>query len=178
MDDSRSVWEILADYQFYEDGSEPKHVLNGCSCDGEGFVRLVSFDGSSMTQKTYSPYSGKSNPFGNEKDEFTVPLALRNSSGRGLEGSLEAFAVRSRTKLDGTAVPVSGHYVINAASYSISGGGTESSAASTDIAGVDSDSQFGVPSISGGAVIIIAVVAAAVLTAAVVVIVVRKKKNN
>lgn len=178
VDDSRSVWEILADYQFYEDGSEPKHVLNGCSCDGEGFVRLVSFDGSSMTQKTYSPYSGKSNPFGNEKDEFTVPLALRNSSGRGLEGSLEAFAVRSRTKLDGTAVPVSGHYVINAASYSISGGGTESSAASTDIAGVDSDSQFGVPSISGGAVIIIAVVAAAVLTAAVVVIVVRKKKNN
>ncbi|MDD7671048.1 MAG: hypothetical protein PT943_07315, partial [Ruminococcus sp.] len=103
---------------------------------------------------------------------------LRNSSGRGLEGSLEAFAVRSRTKLDGTAVPVSGHYVINAASYSISGGGTESSAASTDIAGVDSDSQSGVPSISGGAVIIIAVVAAAVLTAAVVVIVVRKKKNN
>ena len=175
VNDSRSVWEILADYQFYEDGSEPTHVLNGCSCDGEGFVRIVSFDGSSMTQKTYSPYSGKSNPFGDEKDEFTVPLTLKESSGRGLEGTLEAFAVKSVTGLDGTAVPVSGHYVINAAAFSISGGETESSAASADTTDVDSDGQSGVPSDGVSTSIVIAVVAAA-LIAVVVIAAVRKKK--
>lgn len=176
VDDSRSVWEILADYQFYEDGSEPKHVLNGCSCDGEGFVRLVSFGGTNMTQKTYSPYSGKSNPFGSEKDEFTVPLALRSSSGRGLESKLEAFAVRSKSELDGTAVPVSGHYVISAASYSISDGKTESSAASDNITGIDSDSPFGVPANNGVALLIIAITAVAALIIVIVVIVSRKKK--
>lgn len=55
-DTDRYVLEILADYQFAELGVGPQHVLNGCTCDGEGYVRLMTFsDAGQLISTTYSP---------------------------------------------------------------------------------------------------------------------------
>jgi len=140
VDENRSVWEILADYQFFEDGTEPKHVLNGCTCDGEGFVRIVSFTGSEMTQKTYSPYSDKWNAFSADIDDFTVPLKLKPSNGRGLTAStLEVFAVGEKTQLNGSAAQINGEYLLAAAEYNLSK--PEESAPTSDSPSDTSDAE-------------------------------------
>ncbi len=55
-DSDRYVLEILADYQFAELGKGPQHVLNGCTCDGEGYVRIMTFnEAGQMISTTYSP---------------------------------------------------------------------------------------------------------------------------
>ena len=52
----RKVLEVLADYQFAENGQGPQHVENGCTCDGEGYIRLMTFtDGGQVLSTTYSP---------------------------------------------------------------------------------------------------------------------------
>lgn len=123
VDGNRSVWEILSDYQFVEDGTDPKHVLNGMTCDGEGFIRIVSFTGQEMIQKTYSPYSGKENPFGADKDSFTVPLVLKKSeSSTIIISGIAGFEVVSETPLDGQTLEISGKYIISADTYSITEG--------------------------------------------------------
>lgn len=54
----RYVLEILADYQFAENGNGPQHVLNNCTCDGEGYVRIMTFsEASQLISTTYSPVS-------------------------------------------------------------------------------------------------------------------------
>ena len=59
-DSDRYVLEILADYQFSELGVGPQHVLNGCTCDGEGYVRLMSFnDAGQVISTTYSPVASE-----------------------------------------------------------------------------------------------------------------------
>ena len=64
----RYVLEILADYQFSELGVGPQHVLNGCTCDGEGFVRIMTFnEASQLISTTYSP---KASEFGKDSYNF------------------------------------------------------------------------------------------------------------
>lgn len=75
----RYVWEILADYQYAEAGTDPQHKLNGMSCDGEGYIRLVSFDGKKMAHTTYSPLHDDNNFYGDDKDQFTVDFALKET---------------------------------------------------------------------------------------------------
>ena len=64
----RYVLEILADYQFAELGVGPQHVLNGCTCDGEGYVRLMTFnDAGQVISKTYSPMAAQ---FGQDPNNY------------------------------------------------------------------------------------------------------------
>lgn len=64
----RYVLEILADYQFAELGVGPQHVLNGCTCDGEGYVRLMTFnDVGQVISKTYSPMAAQ---FGQDPNNY------------------------------------------------------------------------------------------------------------
>ncbi len=122
VDENRSVWEILSDYQFVEDGTEPKHVLNGMTCDGEGFIRIVTFNGREMIQKTYSPYSGKENPFGADKDSFTVPLELKARGTHTVVSGIAGFEAVSETELNGQTLEISGKYIISADTYSLTEG--------------------------------------------------------
>lgn len=63
-DSDRYVLEILADYQFSELGVGPQHVLNGCTCDGEGYVRLMTFnDAKQLISTTYSPVASDYNVY-------------------------------------------------------------------------------------------------------------------
>ena len=81
-DTDRYVLEILADYQFAELGVGPQHVLNGCTCDGEGFVRLMTFnDAGQVISKTYSPVASQygadpNNYYPSYSDSFIYDLDL------------------------------------------------------------------------------------------------------
>lgn len=75
LGDGRYIWEILSDYQFAETGDDPQHVINGIKCDGEGYLRLITFgkDGA-MDQTTYSPIHDDYNFFDETEDTFSVTL--------------------------------------------------------------------------------------------------------
>ena len=81
-DSDRYVLEILADYQFCELGVGPQHVLNGYNCDGEGFVRLMTFnEAGQVITSTYSPVAEEygANPnnfFPSYADSFAYDLKL------------------------------------------------------------------------------------------------------
>lgn len=81
-DTDRYILEILADYQFAELGVGPQHVVNGCTCDGEGFVRLMTFnDAGQVISKTYSPVASQfgqdpNNYYPSYSDSFVYDLDL------------------------------------------------------------------------------------------------------
>ena len=73
----REVIEILADYQFSELGVGPQHVENSCTCDGEGFVRLMTFtEGNQVISETYSPKHDMYNFFPAYQDSFVYDIDL------------------------------------------------------------------------------------------------------
>lgn len=76
-DTDRYVLEILADYQFAELDNDVAHVENGCTCDGEGFVRLMTFnEAGQVITSTYSPSAEKYNYYPSYIDSFVYDLAL------------------------------------------------------------------------------------------------------
>ncbi|MFA6694054.1 MAG: metallophosphoesterase, partial [Bacillota bacterium] len=76
---SRTFYEILSDYQFVQ--LEPDSYYNGNKhyignvpyCNGEGYMRSMSFCGNTVSTKTFSPITGGKNPHGN-RDEFTISI--------------------------------------------------------------------------------------------------------
>ncbi|MDD4164692.1 MAG: InlB B-repeat-containing protein [Eubacteriales bacterium] len=73
----RYVLEILADYQYAELNNEVKHVENNCTCDGEGFIRLMSFnEAGQVISTTYSPSADKYNYYPSYVDSFVYDLEL------------------------------------------------------------------------------------------------------
>lgn len=100
----RYVLEILADYQFAELGVGPQHVMNGCTCDGEGFVRLMTFnDAGQVITKTYSPIASQfekdpHNYYPSYSDSFIYDLELI-SANRSI--STSSFNVMYNTELVG-----------------------------------------------------------------------------
>ncbi len=161
VDENRYVWEVLSDYQFVEDGTEPKHVLNGMNCDGEGYLRLVTFTGTKMIQKTYSPYSGKENPFGADADSFTVPLVLKKSvSDSEISISAECFEILSETALNGENTGLCGEYFIKSPAFDLTYGS----------GGFETDNHT--------SVIIYIALAVAVATAVTVIIILKVRKKQ
>lgn len=79
LENGRYVWEILSDYQYAETGEEPNHVINGQKCDGEGYLRLITFgENGEMHQTTYSPLHDDYNFFSEDQDTFTVTLQTKD----------------------------------------------------------------------------------------------------
>lgn len=77
LGNGRYIWEILSDYQFAETGRDPKHMLNGMTCDGEGYLRLITFGkNGAMAQTTYSPLNDDYNYFAEKEDTFNVTLQV------------------------------------------------------------------------------------------------------
>lgn len=73
----RKVYEMLADYQFAELGNDIQHIINNCTCDGEGFIRLLTFgEGGVMNVVTYSPAFDDTDYYAPYQDSFTVRLDL------------------------------------------------------------------------------------------------------
>ncbi|MBQ9413994.1 MAG: metallophosphoesterase [Clostridia bacterium] len=79
--DGRTVYEILSDYQFIqaEDasfyGTPDDHVVGSITTAcGDGYLRTMTFAGGAMRSHTYSPVTGRVNPYGGRED-FSIQLA-------------------------------------------------------------------------------------------------------
>lgn len=73
----RLFYEILSDYQFVQLKplsyyNNNKHYQGSIPyCNGEGYIRSMTFEGDRIKTKTFSPVTGGKNPFGN-RDEFEI----------------------------------------------------------------------------------------------------------
>lgn len=75
LGNGRYIWEILSDYQFAEFKKDPNHTINGYQCNGEGYLRLITFGkNGAMEQTTYSPLHDDYNYFAAKEDTFNVTL--------------------------------------------------------------------------------------------------------
>ncbi len=67
--DGRVVYELLADYQFVE-AEDPSFYANEhwigkvSGCCGDGYIRLLTVEGETLSSITYSPVTGRYNPYG------------------------------------------------------------------------------------------------------------------
>ena len=76
--DGRTVYEILSDYQFVEaeddDFYENEHYIGSVpECCGDGYIRLLTVKGSTLSSITYSPVTNKFNPYG-DRENLTIDL--------------------------------------------------------------------------------------------------------
>ncbi len=76
--DGRTVYELLADYQFVE-AEDPDFYANEHwiasvpSCCGDGYIRLMTVEGETLRSITYSPVTGRYNPYG-DRENLTLDL--------------------------------------------------------------------------------------------------------
>ncbi len=76
--DGRTVYEILSDYQFVEaedpDFYENPHYIGSVpSCCGDGYIRMLKVSGDTLSNVTYSPVTGRYNPYG-DRENFSIDL--------------------------------------------------------------------------------------------------------
>ncbi len=76
--DGRVVYEILSDYQFVEaeDDSfyENEHYIGSVpECCGDGYIRLLTVSGNTLSSITYSPVTGRYNPYG-DRENVSIKL--------------------------------------------------------------------------------------------------------
>jgi len=76
--DGRVVYEILSDYQFVEAEPDdfyqnPHYIGKVAECCGDGYIRLMSVEGNKLSSTTYSPVTGRYNPYG-YRENFTIDL--------------------------------------------------------------------------------------------------------
>ena len=76
--DGRVVYEVLADYQFVE-AEDPSFYANEHwigsvpGCCGDGYIRLLTVEGETLSSITYSPVTGRYNPYG-DVENLTLDL--------------------------------------------------------------------------------------------------------
>ncbi len=78
--DGRTYYEILSDYQFVEAEDDSfyanEHYIGSVpDCCGDGYIRLMTVTGDSLSSITYSPVTDRYNPYG-DREEFTIDLDL------------------------------------------------------------------------------------------------------
>ncbi len=76
--DGRTFYELLSDYQFVEaedpDFYANEHYIGSVPhCCGDGYIRLMTVEGDSLTSITYSPVTDRYNPYG-DRESFTIDL--------------------------------------------------------------------------------------------------------
>ncbi len=76
--DGRVVYELLADYQFVE-AEDPDFYANEHwigkvpGCCGDGYIRKLTVNGDTLSSTTYSPVTGRYNPYG-DVENVTIDL--------------------------------------------------------------------------------------------------------
>ncbi len=76
--DGRTVYELLSDYQFVEaedpDFYANEHYIGSVPhCCGDAYIRLMTIEGSTLSSITYSPVTGKYNPYG-DRENISIDL--------------------------------------------------------------------------------------------------------
>ncbi len=98
LDNNRVVYEVLSCYQFVEKESYSiSHLINGLTCNGEGYIKEVIFANNKVKFHTFSPITNKTNPL-NSKDDFEVEIELIKRSKEFITNSLQAY------QIDGEAI--------------------------------------------------------------------------
>ncbi len=74
--DGRTFYEILSDYQFVEAEDDSfyanEHYIGSVpECCGDGYIRLMTVQGNSLSSITYSPVTDRYNPYG-DREEFSI----------------------------------------------------------------------------------------------------------
>ncbi len=82
--DGRTVYEILSDYQFVEaedpDFYANEHYIGSVpSCCGDGYIRLMTVTGNTLSSITYSPVTNRYNPYG-DRENLQINLGDTSSN--------------------------------------------------------------------------------------------------
>ncbi len=76
--DGRTFYEILSDYQFVE-AEDPSFYANEHyigkvpHCCGDGYIRILTVEGDTLSSITYSPVTKRYNPYG-DREKFSIDL--------------------------------------------------------------------------------------------------------
>ncbi len=79
--DGRTFYEILSDYQFVEaeeDGfyANEHYIGSVAECCGDGYLRIMTVEGDTLSSITYSPVTDRYNPYG-DREVFSIDLNLQ-----------------------------------------------------------------------------------------------------
>ncbi len=116
--DGRTVYEILSDYQFVE-AEDPDfyanehYIASVPSCCGDGYIRLLSVEGDTLSSITYSPVTDRYNPYG-DRENLQIDLDWSGAS-RTLTTTGFSAAILGGTTTDATVDRVA---VIDGNTYS------------------------------------------------------------
>ena len=111
LDNNRVVYEVLSCYQFVEKESYSiSHLINGLTCNGEGYIKEVIFDNNKVKFHTFSPITNKTNPL-NANDDFEVEIELIKRNKEFTTNSFEAYqidgeVISSTNELSSSAIKV------------------------------------------------------------------------
>ncbi len=113
--DGRTVYEILSDYQFVEaedpDFYENEHYIGSVPhCCGDGYIRLMTVTGTTLTSVTYSPITGRYNPYG-DRENLQIDLGNDAPNRSICTAAFSAYVVGEETEnaLDSdTAIVIKG----------------------------------------------------------------------
>jgi len=101
--DGRTIYEILSDYQFVE-AEDPSFYANEHyigkvpHCCGDGYIRILTVEGDTLSSITYSPVTKRYNPYG-DRESFSIDLncgtANRTFATTGFSAAVVGNAVTS-----------------------------------------------------------------------------------
>ncbi len=103
--DGRTVYEILADYQFVE-AEDPAfyanehYIASVPSCCGDGYVRLLTVTGDTLRSITYSPVTDRYNPYGDRENlriDLDVQATARTLTTTGFSAAILGNATTDTT---------------------------------------------------------------------------------
>lgn len=91
INDNRFVYEILNCYQFVETKSYAvSHIINGYKCNGEAFIKELTFEDNVVKCHTFSPVIHATFPL-NSKDDFEIQVDLRDAQRELTSKSLKVY---------------------------------------------------------------------------------------
>ena len=99
VNEERYVYEILNCYQFVERKTySVSHKINGYDCNGEGFIKELTFENGVVNCHTFSPITHGTNPYGSN-DDFTITVDLYEADRELTSLKFEAYQASSTAVL-------------------------------------------------------------------------------
>ncbi len=119
--DGRIVYEMLSDYQFVEaesdafyeeyyknidpDGTYKGHYIGSVpECCGDGYIRLLTVEGGTLSSVTYSPVTDRYNPFG-DRENITIDLGVNPPDRELTTVNFSAYILGEESTEDFPSVP-------------------------------------------------------------------------
>ena len=104
--DGRTVYEILSDYQFVEAEDDSfyknEHYIGSVpECCGDGYIRLMTIEGNTLSSITYSPITGRYNPYG-DRESFSIDLGDTTPSRELVTAGFSAYVLGEEITLEET----------------------------------------------------------------------------